>query len=430
MLNTRSQATTYAQRRKRTTARVKEVLVERLDLDRHYEEIPDDCHLFGIGLGLDSIDSLEIVVAIEGEFGIRVEDDQMKMIHSVNSIVDLIIASEHIHPDTTKEDYRRMRTRAGLVDLHTWTRFKITGPDAADAIDAVIGCNVRDLFEGRAAQTLIPSPTGGVDAIVWVLALETSYWIVAEPAERANIAQALNESTHARHAELHDIQDERFALALIGPKAEQVARRAFGDDVHSIAFLNVLPLGNPPVLAARLGHFGEYELHLFGDTATKQAVIDILEQAADEHPLCVGNDALPGMMIEMGTLSRIRDIPHDVSVFEAGLQWMIDFRKDDLRSADALVQAKGTVKRKCVLMTIDGHSADLHDQTVFLEGHDIGRIQCAFDSETIDRTVALAYLTESFALPGLNCTVGPHARAAETVSAPAFLTNSIHHYLS
>ena len=92
MTTTLVEARAYAGQRRVLTHRLKETLVERLDLDRRIDEIPDDCLLFGVGLGLDSVDALEIVVAVEGEFGIRVEDDDMKEIRSVNSIVDLILS--------------------------------------------------------------------------------------------------------------------------------------------------------------------------------------------------------------------------------------------------------------------------------------------------------------------------------------------------
>ena len=322
-------------------------------------------------------------------------------------------------------DYRRMRSHAGLADLQTWTRFELSGPQACDALDAVVGCNVRDLFEGRAANTLIPSPAGGVDAIVWVIALDEGFRILGEPADRETIRAAVAGSIDGRDSALRDIRDETFALALIGPEAEKVAWKAFGDEVHSIAFLNVLPLGDPAVLAARIGYFGEYELHLFGEIDRKQAVIDALEQAAEGDALMVGDGALPVMMTEMGTLSRGRDIPRDVSVFEAGLQWMIDFRKENLRAAAGLERRKHSVRRKCVLMIVDGGAADLADQPVFIEDCELGRIQSAFHSETLGRSVALAYLAEDLAMPGLTCGVGTDRRAGRTVSAPAFLGRSI-----
>ena len=94
MTNSIAEVRAYAQRRKDLTRRLKETLVERLSLDRQPDEIPDDCLLFGVGLGLDSVDALEIVVAVEGEFGIRVEDGDMQEIRSVNSIVDLIMSRQ------------------------------------------------------------------------------------------------------------------------------------------------------------------------------------------------------------------------------------------------------------------------------------------------------------------------------------------------
>ena len=322
-------------------------------------------------------------------------------------------------------DYRRLRMHAGLADLQAWTRFELMGSQACDALDAVVGCNVRDLFEGRAANTLIPSSAGGVDAIVWVIALENGYRVIGEPGDGEAVGCALAQSITGRDAVLRDIRDETFALALIGPEAEKVAWKAFGDEVHSIAFLNVMPIGNPVVLAARIGDFGEYELHLFGEVERRQSVIDALGKAADGHSLVVGDGVLPAMMTEMGTLSRERDVPPGVSVFEAGLQWMIDFRKENLRSAAELEREKHSVDRKCVLMVVDGSASDLRHQSVFIEDHEFGRIQSAFDSETLGRSVALAYLAEELAIPGLTCAVGPERRTGETVSAPAFLGRSI-----
>ena len=322
-------------------------------------------------------------------------------------------------------DYRRMRGNAGLADLQNWTRFDLSGPQAGNALDAVVGCNVRDLFEGRAANTLIPSPTGGVDAVVWVIALEDGFRIVAEPADHEAIRAALTASTSGRDAVLSDIGGRTFALVLAGPEAETVAWKAFGDEIRSLAFLNVMRLGDRAVLAARIGYFGEYELHLFGDLAGKRSVIDALKQAGDGDALMVGEGAFPAMMTEMGTMSRERDIPPEASVFEAGLHWMVDFRKENLRAAGELARRKHSVERKCVLMIVDGVATGLRGKPVFIEDCDIGSIQSAFHSETLGRCVALAYIAEDFAMPGLTCFVGTGRQLGTTVSAPAFLGRSI-----
>lgn len=56
--------------------KLKELLIERLKFeDMTPEDIPDDEPLFAGGLGLDSIDALEIVVMLESEFGIKVKNE-------------------------------------------------------------------------------------------------------------------------------------------------------------------------------------------------------------------------------------------------------------------------------------------------------------------------------------------------------------------
>ncbi len=55
---------------------LKELLIERLKFeDMTPEDIGDEEPLFEGGLGLDSIDALEIVVMLESEFGIKVKNE-------------------------------------------------------------------------------------------------------------------------------------------------------------------------------------------------------------------------------------------------------------------------------------------------------------------------------------------------------------------
>jgi acyl carrier protein len=72
--------------------RVRELIVRRLKLEIDPSSIQDDAPLFGEGLGLDSIDALELVLGLEQEFGIKVEDEEVgvKAFSSVNALVDFI----------------------------------------------------------------------------------------------------------------------------------------------------------------------------------------------------------------------------------------------------------------------------------------------------------------------------------------------------
>jgi acyl carrier protein len=75
-------------------ARIKSVLVEELMLQVTAEEITDDMPLFGPeGLGLDSVDALQLVVAVEKHFKLKVGDAEaargiLKNVESIAAAVE------------------------------------------------------------------------------------------------------------------------------------------------------------------------------------------------------------------------------------------------------------------------------------------------------------------------------------------------------
>jgi acyl carrier protein len=76
---------------------VKQMLVENLMLQVGAEEIGDDQALFGAGsLGLDSVDALQLVVALEKNFGLKLSDTEVarKTMQSVNTIATAIQAGQ------------------------------------------------------------------------------------------------------------------------------------------------------------------------------------------------------------------------------------------------------------------------------------------------------------------------------------------------
>ena len=77
-----------------TRERLKSIIIQYLNLEGMTPDmIEDDAPLFGEGLGLDSVDALELVVALEKEYGIRIED-----------------------PESTRDAFQTVTTLAAFVD--------------------------------------------------------------------------------------------------------------------------------------------------------------------------------------------------------------------------------------------------------------------------------------------------------------------------
>jgi putative acyl carrier protein len=81
-----------AQARTELNQRIKEMLVNELSLPIEPKQIDSDQPLFGRGLELDSLDTLEVVSAIEETFAVYLTDDDQHVFGSVNKLADEIEA--------------------------------------------------------------------------------------------------------------------------------------------------------------------------------------------------------------------------------------------------------------------------------------------------------------------------------------------------
>jgi acyl carrier protein len=69
-------------------------LRENLNVQFPPEVIHPDTSLFGSGLGLDSIDALEVVLSVEQRFGVSLDESNIQQMRSLNTLADSILAQQ------------------------------------------------------------------------------------------------------------------------------------------------------------------------------------------------------------------------------------------------------------------------------------------------------------------------------------------------
>jgi acyl carrier protein len=107
------------ERREAIIAAVSRILVEGLHVRLPVDGIELDAELFGTGLGLDSLDAIELVVASEERFEVALPTNVLRArVRSVNTLTDLVIELQDAsgRPTAFSEQDRRPDERARRVD--------------------------------------------------------------------------------------------------------------------------------------------------------------------------------------------------------------------------------------------------------------------------------------------------------------------------
>jgi acyl carrier protein len=76
---------------------IADLMVEALNLDVAANEIEPDAPLYGSGLGLDSIDILEIALVVSKRYGLQLKSDNEnnhQIFSSLRSLTDYVMANK------------------------------------------------------------------------------------------------------------------------------------------------------------------------------------------------------------------------------------------------------------------------------------------------------------------------------------------------
>lgn len=326
------------------------------------------------------------------------------------------------------EEHRAVRTAAGVFDVSHMGEFDVRGPGAAAYLDRLTPTRISALPPGKAHYTGLLTPAGTfVDDILVYRRADEHFLVVVNAANLAKDWAWFEAEKPASGVVLRNASDETALLAVQGPKAlDLVARLAEGFDPLAVKYYHLTDgiVAGRKVVAARTGYTGEVGFELFVDNGDAGPLWDaLLESGAADGVLPAGLAARDTLRLEAAMPLYGNDIDDTTTVLEAGLEWVVDFTKDDFNGRAALLQQKERgVPRLRVGFELREKGIARHGNPVLLDGNAVGTVTSGTWAPFLERAIGMAYLPTERALPGTPLEIDVRGRRlpAEVVPLPFY----------
>lgn len=431
--------------RERTLARVRQVLITRLRIDRDPEDIDPDVPLFGTGLGLDSVDAVELVVSLEKEFGCKFPEiaHAQRVLRTVNTLVDLVIAmaageaergrTAHVpagvprHYDASfAAELTALRTSTVWLENRHTVALRLTGSGAFDVLDRA--CTT-DLFlqDAQMRPTLLLREDGLVFADACVCRDEDGYILLAEgPSADELIAHLAAVAPPGTTCEMLDLSIQNQLLSIHGPYAWELLGEWLGAELVGLPYLTLFR--TPDALCFRSGKTGEYGYDvLLAKQDAPRLRERLVEHAAAFDLAPISLAALDHAALENWFYCIRHDGATKLTPRELGLQWRLSPRKKYVGAA-ALAAGKGASgARRVVCATA---SSELRPGESIVYGDlPIGSVLEAAYSPLRRDWVARLLLNAAYGVPGVDeyeARRGAESVPVHTVSPPVLDNRSLY----
>jgi 4-methylaminobutanoate oxidase (formaldehyde-forming) len=304
--------------------------------------------------------------------------------------------------DAVGEEHRAVRESVGLFDQSSFAKFELSGPGAAEALEAICSNKVGKPA-GRLTYTQLLNSRGGIECDLTVARLaEDLFYIVTGTGFRTHdgawIADHLPAGSDAR---LRDVTEDFGTLSLMGPNARLVlAEAAPDDDVSNEAFrfghVREITIAGCPVRALRVTYVGElgWELHIPIEKTGE--VFDTLMRVGKAHDIrLAGYRAIDSLRLEKGYRAWGSDITANDSPFEAGLGWAVKLKSGLAFNGRAAAEraANSPLKKKLAAFTVeDPNVVLLGRETILRNGAFAGYLTSGGFGYTLGRPIGYGYV--------------------------------------
>lgn len=338
------------------------------------------------------------------------------------------------------EEHHAVRQRAGLFDISHMGRLWFRGPDQIRFLDHLLTNHVEKLRVGQVRYSLVCREDGGILDDVLIYRFSDRCLLVVNGANREKIVDWIGKYLDGFDVTLQDETLSSAMLALQGPRAldllQPLIETPLGDMRYyeareSLTTRNLIPgvmteggsVDGTLVVVSRTGYTGEDGFEVILPLEQGVPFWTQLLAAAGEHLTPCGLGCRDTLRLEAAMPLYGHEMDETVDPFTAGLSFGVKLAKENFIGRAALVAKQhDPALPKRVGVELTGRRIAREGALLMHNGSEVGRVTSGTFSPTLDKSIAMGYLTASAAEPGTDIEVDIRGKRepARVVSLPFY----------
>ncbi len=326
----------------------------------------------------------------------------------------------------TGREVHGVRSGVGIIEVHNFGKYEVTGPKARDWLDRIMAGRVP--LPGRLSLTPMLSPKGKLIGDFTICCLsENQFQLTASYGSQAfHMRWFLQNAVDG--AEVRNISDTRNGFQIAGPKARDVLAACTLADVSDLKFMDVrrITVGMTDCIVQRVSYTGDLGFEIYCDPLAQRQLWQSLWEAGKPHDMVpFGMRAIMSLRLDKFFGSWMAEFSPDYTAAETGMDRFISFTKNaDFigRAAAEAERQSGTARRLCAF-EVDAEDADVNGyEPIWLDGSVVGFCTSGGYSHFAEKSVAQGFLPTERVEDGLEVEIEilGHMRKARVISTALF----------
>ncbi len=300
---------------------------------------------------------------------------------------------------------KAVRSYAGMFDVSHMGRLYISGSQAPDLMDWLLTAPAANLNSDRARYGLLCNEDGGIiDDTVFYRLSEERYLLVCNASNRPQVvpwirrwAEEMSEGPNPILVE--DATEATVMIALQGPTATQIIDTLCPDHPSNLRHFSIMKatINGKSALISRTGYTGEdgFEMMLSGEDG-----LEVWQRLLEQEVTPCGLGARDVLRLEAGLMLHGNDINGSTTPLEAGLERFVRLARDFVGAQALRQQQEAGVDHRMVGLLLNAPRIARHGYLIRAEGATVGHVTSGTYSPTLDRSIALGYVSVQHATPG------------------------------